>query len=415
MRRKKLIMTVGIVCLALVISVLPFMASCAKPAPPPSPAPSPPPTPEAAAPAVSEWDIPFICTLTGPVAAWGLDAAWGVEFAVRQINDAGGIRGVPIKLTEYDTSYDPAKAVAAMTRIVEDRLVIIGPWDEIEALAAGDIAVEEGVFFFCPPADPERIWGKFSPWATTVTTFYRVVYTDGPKEWLKQNPDIKTVVVILSPDDTAQLTYLEYLEETFESAGIELLGTVEIPVATLDLGPATIKALDYNADGYVSVIMSELAAKLMTEFSKRGMTELRRILSGGACSGPAFFDLPKEYIDGMYMVDTINTFHESAGWQALVEAYAADHDGGYPWFPPIVFHYDVPYIIKAAFEDLEITGDPAKLAEERVRIKDYINSLEDFEGLQYRFDMASGGIKVPTFLFQMRNGRPVVVASIPPE
>jgi len=50
MKQKRLLMLFGVICLALVVASLPFLAACAKPAPPPAPAPPPKPAPPPAPP-----------------------------------------------------------------------------------------------------------------------------------------------------------------------------------------------------------------------------------------------------------------------------------------------------------------------------------------------------------------------------
>ena len=65
-------------------------------------------------------------------------------------------------------------------------------------------------------------------------------------------------------------------------------------------------------------------------------------------------------------------------------------------------------MIKEAIENTEITGDPAKLAEERIKIRDYCRNVKGFKGIQLTLDMTDG---VPTgkgtFLFEIENGEKV--------
>ena len=69
-------------------------------------------------PAVSEWQVPFLNCLTGPIASIGAYLQWGAERAAWEINQAGGIAGKPVKLTGIDTANDPQKGTVEMARIV---------------------------------------------------------------------------------------------------------------------------------------------------------------------------------------------------------------------------------------------------------------------------------------------------------
>src|SRR6266436_7201948 len=80
-----------------------------------------------AEPASCPAQIPFGLTtaLTGNLALLGTQARNGVEFAVDEINAAGGISGKKIALTTEDTGASSTDALNAMNRIVEGKPLII--------------------------------------------------------------------------------------------------------------------------------------------------------------------------------------------------------------------------------------------------------------------------------------------------
>lgn len=57
--------------------------------------------------------------LTGPAAAIGLEEQQGVQFAVDQINAAGGINGVPVRVVFDDSQGKPDQAVLAFNRMID--------------------------------------------------------------------------------------------------------------------------------------------------------------------------------------------------------------------------------------------------------------------------------------------------------
>src|SRR5262249_39101113 len=65
--------------------------------------------------------------LTGNLALLGTQARNGVEFAVDEINAAGGIAGKKLQLSTEDTGASSTDALNAMNRIIEGKpLVILG-------------------------------------------------------------------------------------------------------------------------------------------------------------------------------------------------------------------------------------------------------------------------------------------------
>lgn len=67
--------------------------------------------------------------LSGPVAAYGLQEKDGADLAVKEINDAGGIKGKQVELITKDNKSDTAEAAAVVTNLTtKDKVVaIVGP------------------------------------------------------------------------------------------------------------------------------------------------------------------------------------------------------------------------------------------------------------------------------------------------
>jgi len=61
---------------------------------------------------------------TGPAAADGASAKHAVDLAVKEINDAGGIRGRKIELVFYDDRLNPQEAVAVANKLIEKDQVV---------------------------------------------------------------------------------------------------------------------------------------------------------------------------------------------------------------------------------------------------------------------------------------------------
>ncbi len=97
---------------------------------------------------VEEWDIPFLNVLSGPIASIGGYLQWGAERAVREINDAGGIAGKPVKLTTIDTGLSPERGRMAMSRLLSWALCVMGPVPEPVIMEAVPVAAKEGIYSF---------------------------------------------------------------------------------------------------------------------------------------------------------------------------------------------------------------------------------------------------------------------------
>jgi ABC-type branched-subunit amino acid transport system substrate-binding protein len=366
-----------------------------------------------AQPAVTSWNISVISTLTGPVAFAGLPAAWAADFAVKEINDAGGVKGLPIKITKYDDAFDTAKAVSAMSRAVQDALAVIGPIAGPGSKAVGSIAVEAGVPFMAAIQFPS-IRQLFKPWGICAWQDSGSSANLCIAEWVKINPDIKSLVILYMPADPAHVEEIKEVEKELPKSGIKLLGKVEVEVGQLDLGPSAVRAMNLHPDGYYSTIHLDQYARLAIEMRKRGMTEGRRLLTGFASNAPSLYQLAKGYLEDTYIWDNLYVSYEGTRWQTLVEAYKRDHQGALPMLTPIPAFYDGVYAIKAAIETLGLTGNPTKLSEERIKIRDFLYNSKQLDGVQGKYRWVNGEKLYPVYLFQIHDNKPVRISTIEP-
>jgi len=80
---------------------------------------------------------------TGALNAFGLYEQQGMELAVKDINDAGGVLGRKLNLTYEDTASDKTQAQSIMQNFVSDSSIVavVGPTSSAEAFAADPAAM----------------------------------------------------------------------------------------------------------------------------------------------------------------------------------------------------------------------------------------------------------------------------------
>jgi branched-chain amino acid transport system substrate-binding protein len=81
--------------------------------------------------------IGYLPALTGPSSSTGIGINRGIQLAVKEINDAGGIDGRPLELITRDTQSDPTKAVNGAAELTRGQnvSVVFGPVNSGESLA----------------------------------------------------------------------------------------------------------------------------------------------------------------------------------------------------------------------------------------------------------------------------------------
>ncbi|MET7981846.1 MULTISPECIES: ABC transporter substrate-binding protein [unclassified Streptomyces] len=129
--------------------------------------PSPPGSPSAGTPTDgSSVRIGALVPLSRP--GWaeaGLHLLAGLELAVREVNESGGITGTPFELVVRDTAADPRKAVAAVDELAALGVAALaGEYHSVVARAAAARADALGVPFLCSSAVIDTLTEQPTQW-----------------------------------------------------------------------------------------------------------------------------------------------------------------------------------------------------------------------------------------------------------
>ena len=363
--------------------------------------------------AVSEWQVPFLNCLTGPIASIGAYLQWGAERAAADINQAGGIAGKPVKVIGIDTANDPQKGTVEMARIVKDALVSLGPVPEPVIMAAMPIAVENEMVSMTATTSYEYA-NKFFPW--TVSWFPPISKRLPPvvEAWAKQFSDMKQVVQFIEPYG-AWPGMAEAHVPGLKAAGVKVLSPIEVPSDAVTFGPLVVKALDQKPDGIIFACNAEKIAKIVKELKGRGWQKMNHLLVFNSGDDAALYTIGGEDINGVQVYNFINPGLDTPRWNAFKNAYMKDHNGMVP--PSLSTHYyDALFMIKEAIEKTGVTGDPKKLKEERKKIADYCANVKDFQGLMFKWDMKDGvPTNKPLYIFEIESGKKKFVREVRPQ
>jgi branched-chain amino acid transport system substrate-binding protein len=109
---------------------------------------------QAGAGAQSSTEIPIgqYASLTGGTASFGTMADNGLELAVQQVNDAGGVLGKKLHLYTEDDASDASQAVTAVQKLVngDGVVAVIGEVASKRSLAGGGICQQAHIPMISP-------------------------------------------------------------------------------------------------------------------------------------------------------------------------------------------------------------------------------------------------------------------------
>ena len=364
---------------------------------------------------VDKWEVPFINAWTGVAAGYGILCDFFQKTAVEEINASGGIAGKPLVMLDLDSAMDPTRGASRMKRAVENSLVIIGPMTSLVAQVATPIAAKEGVMCIAAAAGAETIKDS-RPWAVVlmVPNDKRAIFT--MNAWLDRNPEIKSVVMLGLPTVAQWARLGELQKEALEKRGVNVIDNIAVEAGAVDISSVVIRALRSRPDGIVTRLMPADTVRVISELGKRGFKKNAGIFIHSSADSPELYTMAREagnILDGTY----IGLWGAAKGEPAYEELLAKfrtvkgqENATSTMWGD---LFYVATYMVKEAIEQTGATGDPAKLKEERIKIKDYINSMKNFDSRIKGAISAlpDGTFTVPAFIGRVENNKAVVVMS----
>ena len=102
----------------------------------------------------------YLLDFTGPLADYGPELQRGFDLAIKHINEAGGVWGMPVETATGDTALDPTVAVEEARRLIEIERVhgIVGPASSAMTLAVAEsVSGPAGVPTISPIATSSQI------------------------------------------------------------------------------------------------------------------------------------------------------------------------------------------------------------------------------------------------------------------
>jgi branched-chain amino acid transport system substrate-binding protein len=364
---------------------------------------------------VDKWEIPFINAWTGPAAGYGIQCEYFQTTAVDEINAAGGISGKPIVIEKCDEAMETTRAASCMKKAVEKSLVVLGPMTSLSTQVAAPIAAKSGVMAIPPVGGWETI-KDCRPWAVVlqVPNLRRAEFM--MNTWIDRNPEIKKVVMLGVPTVAQWAKYGLQQIEVLEKRGVKVLDNIDVAAGAVDVSSVIIRALTAQPDGIILRTFPNDTVRIVSELEKRGFTKKEKIFVHASADAPELYSMSAEkgnVMDGAYIggfsVD-LGTPAEKKVLDGFRKLKGQENATKLMWGDTF---YVATYLIKEAIEKTGVTGDPAKLEEERIKIRDFINNVKNFDSRLWGSISAlpDGSFDIPQYLMQIKDNKPVVLIS----
>ena len=346
--------------------------------------------------------IANIVELSGPGTTAGTLFKNGVELAIKEINEAGGILGKKIESTTVDTQTNPGVAKGLTQKAVDDGvLAIFGP------VYSGSIMVsmaesKRGEVPNFTGGEAAAITQQGNP------SVFRTAFgqsTSFPKLAKYINTKAKTLVVIYVNNDFGK-GGRDTLTKLLAGGPTQIVADISTDAGQVDFSAAVLKAKHSNAEAIFAYTNEEESARLLRELKKQGWT--KPVIGETTLTGQKVIELAGDAANGAvaHVGLTVDApIPEMLKFKAkYYQAYGSisDHNG--------IKGYTGVYILKAAIEKagkLDRKAVAQALHGINISAKKNPGVIMDVS-----FD-ANGDLDRESFLVEVKNGRQVVVATLP--
>jgi len=258
--------------------------------------------------------IGWLSSLTGALSSAAIAENQGVQFAIEQINKAGGINGRQLELLTRDTAGDPTKAVNLANQLIHSDKVafIIGPVNSGESLATVPVVARAGV--------PNIVISTVDELTDPVKypRAFRVISTN--EQWIRNGNAYatqtlkKSKIAIIGDNTGYGVATSKKAAQLLEAQGIKPVYSVVVDANKTSVADEMTKAREAGAD----VIMPWTAATglLARVLNARGDMKWNvPVVGHPAIMGTpikALLNVPS-YWDDTYSVGYASTTYDAAG------------------------------------------------------------------------------------------------------
>ena len=287
--------------------------------------------------------IGVLLPFSGNMEEYGVGFKEGIDMAIEDINDDGGIRGVPVRAEYQDTFGTPNIAVFGFKRFSEMNIsVIIGDASSTNTLKIAPLAEEAEIVLVSP--------GATSPALSQYKNYvFRTISSDTyqgrgiTKVLMSLYPEADDVSVVFMDNDYGTALAGAFVEAFRENGG-NIINEIEFTEDLDDYSDVALALKDYNPEAVVLISYQEEAAMIMNAAKLLEMNDTIWIGSE-ALIDDKLIKSTGDYSEGM--IATMQANHIIS--ESFAGRYLEEYNKSYiDW--PVLYGYDTMMIISQVIE-----------------------------------------------------------------
>ena len=346
---------------------------------------------------------------SGAVAAYGTPMAEGMQLAIDQVNEKGGINGQKVEAIIVDNKSDKAEVAAVQTKLISQGVSgIIGAAATGNAIAAGTVANENQVPDIYPAATGDGI--TLDSAGKVLEYIYRVCFQDSfqgvaAANYMYNTLGVKKVAVVTDQANDYSTSLAAAFEKQFTAKGGEVVAKESYQTNDTDFQTILTNLLTKEFDAlYLPGYYTE-AGLIIKQARELGID--KAIVGGDGIHNDTLVQLAgKENLNNVYFTSHYAEVSQDKEVQDFVKAYEAKYGKKPDTFAAL--SYDATNMLLKAIETAK-SSDPKEVNKALAQTK-------DFKGVTGSFTIGEDHNPIKTVLMlKMENGEITGAEQIPAE
>jgi branched-chain amino acid transport system substrate-binding protein len=292
--------------------------------------------------------------MTGAQSKMGIDLKNGVELAVTEWNEKGGLLGKRIQLVPGDDQADPKQAVSIANKFINQKVnAVVGHWNSNCSINASTYYNNANIVSISPASTNPRLTRQ------GYKTVFRVCGTDDQQGAVAAEFVLKTLkskrVAVLHDKTTYGQGLADYFKKSVENK-VQVVFYDGIQTGDPDYKAVLTSMKEKKPDVYFFGGVYPEAGRLVRQAKEIGMNI--PMITGDGVYDPTFIDIANKSAEGTYV-----TFGKDPSGlttsKAFNEKYTAKYGAPGPYS---IYAYDAANIILTAIQQTGTT-DGLKVAE----------------------------------------------------
>ena len=348
--------------------------------------------------------ISSIQELSGGGATVGTNFRNGMDLAIKEINAAGGILGQKIEVVHSDTQSNPGVAKSLAQKAVDDgAFAVFGPGFSGSMIVSMTETRRAALPNFTG-AEAASITAQGNPFVFR-TSFGQATSMPKAARYIANDVKAKTVAVIFVNNDFGK-GGRDMITKALGDLGVKVVADISTDAGQVDFSAPVIKAKQSNADAIFVYTNEEESARALRELRKQGVS--KPIVGETTLTGQKVIELAGEAANGAQAhvgltADAPNPLmlkFKANFYRAY--NYIPDHNG--------IKGYTGVYLMKAGIEKAGKV-DRAALVKAMHGLK--VSAAKEPGVLMDVTVDDKGDLDRESFIVEVKNGKQVVVATLP--